>query len=112
MSGMYNVMYVLVHKMNWINLPGVGYMILGVKIKVSLLALHASHQGLSWGGEVNNWTESTCKSVGMDNELGYSLPSPTIQLKILLKVPQADVFVFNIVHCVKSKRYVDLILFF
>ena len=48
----------------------------------------------------------------MDNELGYSLPSPTIQLKILLKVPQADVFVFNIVHCVKSKRYVDLILFF
>ena len=98
--------------MKWINLPGVGYMILGVKIKVSLLALHASHQGLSWGGEVNNWTESTCKSVAMNNELGYSLPSPTIQLKILLKVPQAYVFVFNIVHCVKSKRYVDLNLFF
>ena len=47
---------------------------LGVKIKVSLL--YASHQGLSWGGEVDNWTER--KSVGMDNELGYSLPSPTI----------------------------------
>jgi hypothetical protein len=28
---------------------------LGVKIKVSLL--YASYQGLSWGGEVNNWTQ-------------------------------------------------------
>ena len=43
-------------------------------LKFSLL--HASHQGLSWGGEVNNWTER--KSVGMDNELDYYLPSPTI----------------------------------
>jgi hypothetical protein len=72
------------HRLNWLAIINNNFIVFGlcqqgIKLMITLTLytplsqfLYASYQRLSCGGEVNNWTER--KSVGMDNELGYSYP--------------------------------------